>query len=89
MVSEKVTIINKQGLHARPAGLFVKEMAAFKSDITIINGEKKVNAKRVMQLMTACIKCGTEVELQCDGPDEAEMLQKAIELIQSGVGDEM
>ena len=35
MVSEKVTIINKQGLHARPAGMFVKEMAAFKSDITI------------------------------------------------------
>ena len=53
MVSEKVTIINKQGLHARPAGMFAKEMAAFKSDITIINGEKKVNAKGVMLLMTA------------------------------------
>ena len=89
MVSEKVTIINKQGLHARPAGMFVKERAAFKSDITIINGEKKVNAKRVMQLMTACIKCGTEVEIQCEGADEAEMLQKAIELIKSGLGDEI
>ncbi len=89
MVSEKVTIINKQGLHARPAGLFVKEMANFKSDITIINGEKKVNAKRVMQLMTACIKCGTEIEIQCEGADEAEMLRKAIELIKSGLGDEI
>ena len=89
MVSEKVTIINKQGLHARPAGVFVKEMANFQSNITIINGEKKVNAKRVMQLMTACIKCGTEIELQCEGPDEAEMLQKAIELIKSGLGDEI
>ena len=89
MVSEKVTIVNKQGLHARPAGLFVKEMAAFQSNITIINGEKKVNAKRVMQMMSACIKCGTEIEIQCEGPDEAEMLQKAIELIKSGLGDEM
>lgn len=89
MVSEKVTIVNKQGLHARPAGVFVKEMANFQSNITIINGEKKVNAKRVMQLMTACIKCGTEIELQCEGPDEAEMLQKAIELIKSGLGDEI
>ena len=89
MVSEKVTVINKQGLHARPAGMFVKEMAAFKSDITILNGEKKVNAKRVMQLMTACIKCGTEVELQCDGPDEAEMLQAAGDLIRAGLGDEI
>ena len=89
MVSEKVTIVNKQGLHARPAGLFVKEMAAFQSNITIINGDKKVNAKRVMQMMSACIKCGTEIEIQCEGPDEAEMLQKAIELIKSGLGDEM
>ena len=89
MVSEKVTIINKQGLHARPAGVFVKEMANFKSDITLINGEKKVNAKRVMQVMTACIKCGTEIEIQCEGPDEAEMLQAAINLIKSGMGDEI
>jgi phosphocarrier protein len=89
MVSEKVTIVNKQGLHARPAGVFVKEMANFQSNITIINGEKKVNAKRVMQLMTACIKCGTEIEIQCEGPDEAEMLQAAIDLIKSGMGDEI
>ena len=89
MVSGKVTIVNTLGLHARPAGLFVKEMAAFKSDITIINGEKKVNAKRVMQMMRACIKCGTEIEIQCNGPDEAEMLQHAIEIIQSGLGDEI
>ena len=89
MVSGKVTIINKQGLHARPAGLFVKEMANFKSDITIINGDKKTNGKRVMQVMTACIKCGTEVELQCEGPDEVEMLQAAVALIKSGLGDEM
>ena len=89
MVSGKVTIINKLGLHARPAGLFVKEMANFKSNITIINGEKKVNAKRVMQVMRAFIKCGTEIEIQCEGPDEAEMLHKAVELIQSGLGDEI
>ena len=89
MVSGKVTIVNKLGLHARPAGLFVKEMSAFKSDNTIINGEKKVNAKRVMQMMSACIKCGTEIEIQCNGPDEAEMLQHAIEIIQSGLGDEI
>ena len=89
MVSGKVTIVNKLGLHARPAGLFVKEMSVFKSDITIINGAKKVNAKRVMQMMSACIKCGTEIEIQCNGPDEAEMLQHAIEIIQSGLGDEI
>ena len=43
MVSGKVTIVNKLGLHARPAGLFVKEMANFKSDITIINAVNIIN----------------------------------------------
>ena len=89
MLNTTVKVTNPVGLHARPAGLFVKEMANFKSDITIINGAKKVNAKRVMQMMSACIKCGTEIEIQCEGPDEAEMLQHAIELIQSGLGDEI
>ena len=55
----------------------------------IYHGAKKTDGKRLMQLMTACIKCGTEVELQCEGPDEAEMLQKAVELIKSGLGDEI
>ena len=87
MVSGKVTIVNKLGLHARPAGLFVKEMAAFKSDITIINGEKKVNAKRVMQMMSACIKCGTVLTVKADGEDEQAALDKAVELIESGLGD--
>ena len=89
MVSEKVTIVNKQGLHARPASLFVKEMAGYKSSIMIYHGAKKTDGKRLMQLMTACIKCGTEVELQCEGPDEEEMLRKAVELIKSGLGDEI
>ena len=42
-----------------------------------------------MQLMPACIKCGAEIELQCTGPDEAEMLQAAGDLIRSGLGDEI
>ena len=40
-----------------------------------------------MMLMAACIKCGAEVEVTCDGPDEEEALAKAVELIESGLGD--
>lgn len=89
MVSEKVTIINKLGLHMRPAGLFVQTMAKYKSSITIVTGAKEIDGKRLMQVMSACIKCGTEVELKCSGPDEAEMLQAATDLIKSGLGDEI
>ena len=89
MVSEKLTIINKLGLHMRPASLFVQTMAKYKSDITILFGAKKINGKSIMQLMPACIKCGSEIEIQCAGPDEEEMLQAASELIKSGLGDEI
>lgn len=55
MVSKKVTVVNSQGFHMRPANDFVKEMSAFKSDVFINFGGKKVNAKSIMNLIAACI----------------------------------
>ena len=81
MVSQKVTINNPQGLHMRPAGVFAKGMAKFDSDVTINFNGKATNGK------SACIKCGSEVEIQCDGADEEEALKTAIEMIESGLGE--
>ena len=89
MVSEKLTVINKQGLHMRPARTFVQAMGEFQSDISILFNGKTVNGKSIMQVMTACIKQGAEIELRCSGPDEGEMLKTAVELICSGLGDEI
>ena len=89
MVSEKMTIINKLGLHMRPAGTFVQAMSKFESDVTILFNGKKINGKSVMQVMTSAIKCGAEIEVQCSGPDEEETLQAAAELVKSGLGDEI
>ena len=89
MVSEKLTVINKLGLHMRPACTFVQGMAAFQSDIAICFNGKRVNGKSIMQVMTACIKQGAEIELECSGPDEEQMLAAAVELINSGLGDEI
>lgn len=87
MVSEVVKITNKSGLHMRPANMFVTAMTKYKSDITIIFNEKTINAKSVMNIMAACIKCGSEIRLECDGSDEKEMLAEAVELIKSGFGE--
>ena len=89
MVSGKFTVINKLGLHMRPASNFVQAMAKYQSNIDILFNGKKVNGKSIMQVMTACIKCGAELELECSGPDEQEMLQTAVQLINSGLGDEI
>ena len=89
MVSEKLTVINKLGLHMRPARTFVQTMAEYQSDVAILFNGKRVNGKSIMQVMTACIKQGAEIELECSGPDEAQMLAAAVALIKSGLGDEI
>lgn len=87
MVSEKVTVINPQGMHMRPAQLFVNTLNAYKCDVTILFGKEKINARSIMNLMAACIKCGSEIEIQCDGEQEAEALKAAVELVKSGLGE--
>jgi phosphocarrier protein len=87
MVSQKITITNPQGLHMRPAGVFAKGVAKFESDINIVFNGKTTNGKSLLNIIGACIKCGNEIEIQCDGPDEEEALKTAIELIESGLGE--
>ena len=87
MVSAKTKVINPQGLHMRPAQLFVAEMAKFDSNVTILFGDKTINAKSIMNLMASCIKQGSEIEIQCTGEQEAEALAAAVKLVESGLGD--
>ena len=87
MVSEKVTLINPQGLHMRPAGTFASAMGKFASTVTIVANGKETNGKSPMALMAAGLSCGTEVEVKCDGADEADALAAAVELIKSGIGE--
>ncbi len=84
MISQKLLITNAVGLHMRPAAVFAGEMMKFECDVTIIIRDSKVNAKSLLNIMTACIKCGDEIIVECSGSDEAEAAQKAKELIESG-----
>ena len=56
-------------------------------DITIECGEKKIVAKSVLNVMAAGIKCGTEINLICDGEDEEEAMKTLTEAIESGLGE--
>ena len=87
MVSQKITIKNPQGLHMRPAGVFAKGVAKYQSDVNLVFNGKSTNGKSLLNIIGACIKCGSEIEVQCDGPDEEEALKAAIELIESGLGE--
>ena len=52
-----------------------------------MNGEKKIVAKSVLNVMAAGIKCGTEINLICDGEDEEEAMKTLTEAIESGLGE--
>ena len=67
----KYVIKDEQGIHARPAGLFVKEAAAFPCKVTI---EK--DAKRIFAVMGLAVKCGQEITLKTDGENEEEAMNK-------------
>ena len=66
------TIQEKVGIHARPAGLLVKEVKKYQSTVTIVKDDKSVNAVKLMALMGMGIKCGDTVTGQVEGPDEAD-----------------
>ena len=64
------TIKEPVGIHARPACLLVKEVKGYQSTVTIIKGDKSVNAVKLMALMGMGIKCGDTVTVQVEGADE-------------------
>ncbi len=87
MVTQKVVIKNPTGLHLRPAGNLCKVAMNFKSHIIFMYGENSANAKSVLSVLGACIKCGDELEFRCEGPDEQEAMQALVEAIENGLGE--
>ena len=63
-------IKDELGIHARPAGLLVKEAGKFTSSITIAKGEREADAKKIFGLMGLGVKCGDTVTTTADGADE-------------------
>jgi len=70
------TITDPEGIHARPAGVLVKEAASFGCKVTIAKGDKEVDAKRIFGVMGLGVKCGEEIVLRCDGEGEDAAVEK-------------
>ncbi len=88
MVSEKVIVPNKLGLHLRPAGELCKAALKYSSRVTFTIGTSTANAKSVLGVLAARVQCGDEIELICEGEDEVEALAGLAGLIQSGLGED-
>ncbi len=81
MVTQKVVVTEPLGLHLRPAGVFCEESLKYKSRIQIRKGTSLLNAKSILGVLAARVKCGDEVEIICEGPDEEEAIERLTEIL--------
>ena len=83
------TVINPNGIHARPASIFVNKAKEFQSKITVENmatGKSK-DAKAILGVMTLALVKGTEIKITADGPDEDVAIQAMADLVDAGCGE--
>ena len=76
-----VTVIHRQGLHARPAALFVQLAKKFSSRVTVKKGRKIIDGKSIMGLLTLAAGQGSRISIVTDGPDALDALEQLIELV--------
>ena len=90
MYSKTTTIVNKTGLHARPASEFVKAATQFDSKVSIrrVGAEDEANAKSIVFVLSLGLSKGTEVEVIARGDDEQAAVDSLVALIESGFGEE-
>ena len=79
----KVTLRNEEGLHARPAAMFVRAANQFASDITIVSDGDEVNGKSIIGIMSLGLYSGQEITLQADGADETEAVEYLANFIEN------
>jgi len=82
-----VSIKNASGLHARPAGMFVKKAAEFKSTVEVIAKGKTVNAKSIMGIMSLGLAQGEEITVVANGEDQEAAVAALVELVEGGFGE--
>jgi phosphocarrier protein len=71
------TIKDPLGIHARPAGLFVKKLQGFASTVTVSRGENNCDGKKMLALMKMRVKTGETISLKFEGADEDAAAQAA------------
>jgi len=82
MVIERTLVIkHKQGLHARPAALFVQTANKFDSDISVKKGNQEVNGKSIMGILMLAAETGSQIYIKAEGEDAEKAVEELAKLI--------
>ncbi len=79
------TVTDPDGIHARPAGLLVKEASKFSSQITISSSGRSADAKRIFAVMGLTVKKGQTIEIKCEGSDEEEASDAIMQFLKANM----
>jgi len=80
-IEKEVPIINRLGLHARPAAMFVRIASRHRCEVWVSKEGEEVNGKSIMGLMMLAAGQGSKLRIRCDGPDADKAMQELEELI--------
>ena len=80
---KEITVVNRLGLHARPAALFVKVASRFRAEVWVKKESEEVNGKSIMGLMMLAAGIGSRLTITCEGSDAEKALEAIERLILS------
>jgi phosphocarrier protein HPr len=87
-VEKDIPIINRLGLHARPAAMFVRIASRYRSEIWVSKEGEEVNGKSIMGLMMLAAGQGSKLHIRCEGPDADKAMEELEVLIKAGFKEE-
>jgi phosphocarrier protein HPr len=87
VIEREATIVNQEGLHARPAARIVRLANGFAAEIQLAKDGLEVNGKSIMGVMMLAAECGSSIVIRANGPDAEQAVQALAELVASGFGE--
>jgi phosphocarrier protein len=82
-IDKEITILNRLGLHARPAAMFVRISSRYRAEIWVSKEGEEVNGKSIMGLMMLAAGQGSKLRIRCEGPDAGKAMEELEELIKA------
>ncbi len=82
-IEKDVTIVNRLGLHARPAAMFVRISSRYRAEVWVSKEGEEVNGKSIMGLMMLAAGQGSKLHIRCEGPDADKAIKELEELIKA------
>jgi phosphocarrier protein len=88
MTEKTITVVNRAGIHARPAALLVQTTKNFSSNIYFERDKNRINAKSIMGVITLGASYGTEIKIIAEGDDENAAVESLVKLFESKFEEE-